>query len=99
MFLSDIPSAMLQYKQYPSRQDYISVACTVIKAYSFLKGTSGRPYVSFVVFFGSLVTVFVLFFQDVIVQGSVNRYKEFRQGKSKPKRTNQSLSSTRGCVG
>ena len=102
MFLSDIASAMLRYKRYPSREDYISVACTVIKAYPFLKGTSGRPYVSFVVFFGSLVTVFVLlslFFQDAIVQGLVNRFKEFRRDKSKPKRTNQSSSSTSGSVG
>ena len=46
MFLSNIASAMLRYKRYPSREDYVTVACAVITAYPFLKGTSGRPYVS-----------------------------------------------------
>jgi hypothetical protein len=66
MFLSDIASAMLRYKRYPSRDDYVSVACAVIQAYPFLKSTSGRPY-------------------DAIVQGLVNRFKEFRRDKSKPR--------------
>ena len=46
MFLSDIASAMLRYKRYPSRDEYVSVSCAVIQAYPFLKSTSGRPYVS-----------------------------------------------------
>ena len=46
MFLSNITSAMLRYKRYPSREDYGTVACAVIIAYPSLKGTSGRPYAS-----------------------------------------------------
>ena len=48
LFLSDIASSMLRYKRYPTRDDYILVACTVIKTYPFMKGTTGRPYVSIV---------------------------------------------------
>ena len=46
LFLSDVAAAMLRYKRYPSRDDYILVACTIIRAYPFLKSTCGRPYVS-----------------------------------------------------
>ena len=45
IFLSDIASSMLRFKRYPSRDDYVSVSCAVIKAYPFLKATTGRPYV------------------------------------------------------
>ena len=49
MFLSDIASAMLRYKRYPTKEDYINVGCAVIQAYPFLKSTTGRPYASFII--------------------------------------------------
>ena len=81
MFLSDIASAMLRYKRYPSRDEYVSVSCAVIQAYPFLKSTSGRPYVSCY----TCRFQYWLFpsFYDAIVQGLVNRFKEFRRDKSK----------------
>ena len=57
LFLSDIAAAMLRYKQYPSRDDYVLVSCAVCKEFPFLKATSGRPYVSICGSFYTLVTV------------------------------------------
>ena len=37
MFLSDIASAMLRYKRYPTKEDYINVGRAVIQAYPFLQ--------------------------------------------------------------
>ena len=45
IFLSDVAASMLCYKRYPTRDDYVSVACSIIRIYPFLKSTSGRPYV------------------------------------------------------
>ena len=91
MFLSDIASTMLRYKCYPSRDDYICVSCAVVKAYPFLKATSGRPYVSSINYvYPLLLTIY--FNQDAIAQGLINRFKEFRRDKSKP-RTKLSIST------
>ena len=73
MFLSDVASAMLRYKRYPSRDDYVSVSCAVIQAYLFLKSTSGRPYVSCCTCM--LEFYFIYSSQDAIVQGLVNRFR------------------------
>lgn len=83
MFLSDVASEMLRYKCYPSRDDYVSVSCAVIQAHPFLKSTSGRPYVSCCTCM--LQFYFIYSSQDAIVQGLVNRFKEFRRDKSKPR--------------
>ena len=85
MFLSDIASSMLRFKRYPSRDDYVLVSCAVIQAYPFLKATSGRPYVSLVSKVVSACPLLLFFYQDAIVQGLVNRFKEFRRDKSKPR--------------
>ena len=44
-FISSIASAMLRYKLYPTRDDYISVALTITRKYPFLKSTTGTAYV------------------------------------------------------
>ena len=45
-FLSAVASAMLVYKRYPSKDDYISVARSVIEKYSFMSSLVGTPYLS-----------------------------------------------------
>ena len=45
-FMSSIASAMLRYKLYPSRDDYVSVALTILRKYPFFKSTTGTAYVS-----------------------------------------------------
>lgn len=44
-FISSIASAMLRYKLYPTRDDYVSVALTIIRKYPFFKSTTGTAYV------------------------------------------------------
>ena len=50
-FMSEIASAMLRFKTYPTREDYVTVARSIIHAYPFLKSPAGKPYVSFFVYF------------------------------------------------
>lgn len=45
-FLSDIASAMLCYKLYPTPDDYDSVGRCIIKKYPFMAAPIGTPYVS-----------------------------------------------------
>ena len=45
-FLSAVASAMLVFKRYPSKEDYICVARSVIKKYPFMSAPVGTPYVS-----------------------------------------------------
>ena len=45
-FLSSIASAMLVYKRYPTREDYITVGRSVIQQYDFMAQPTGTPYVS-----------------------------------------------------
>jgi hypothetical protein len=45
-FLSSIASAMLVYKRYPTRDDYVGVAQTILQKYSFMASPIGTPYVS-----------------------------------------------------
>ena len=45
-FLSSIASAMVVYKKYPSSDDYINVARTIVNRYPFMKSPTGKPYVS-----------------------------------------------------
>ena len=78
MFLSDVASAMLRYKRYPTRDDYVSVASAVIQAYPFLMSTSGRPYVSYCNCRLQCYSRSKYSSHDAIVQGLVNRFKEFR---------------------
>ena len=62
----------------------ICVSCAVVKAYPFLKATFGRPYVSSINYvYPHLLTIY--FNQDAIAQGLINRFKEFRRDKSKPR--------------
>ena len=50
-FVSEVASSMLRYKRYPSRDDYICVARSVINKYPFFKTKGGNPYVSLFKFF------------------------------------------------
>ena len=45
-FLSAVAAAMLVYKRYPTREDYICVARSVVQKYSFMASPAGTPYVS-----------------------------------------------------
>lgn len=45
-FISEVASAMLRYKRYPSREDYICVARSIVQKYPFFKLSGGKPYVS-----------------------------------------------------
>ena len=45
-FLSAVAGAMLVYKHYPTRDDYVCVARTVVQKYSFMSSPVGTPYVS-----------------------------------------------------
>lgn len=45
-FVSEIASAMLRFKRYPTRDDYLCVAKTVLDKYPFLKTSDKKPYVS-----------------------------------------------------
>ena len=44
-FISEIASAILRFKRYPSREDYLCVARAVIEKYPFFKSSDGKPYV------------------------------------------------------
>ena len=44
-FISEIASAILRFKRYPSREDYLCVARAVTEKYPFLKSSDGKPYV------------------------------------------------------
>ncbi len=45
-FLSAVAAAMLVYKQYPSKSDYVNVSRSVVEKYSFFSSPAGTPYVS-----------------------------------------------------
>ena len=45
-FFSSIASAILHHKKYPTKEDYICVARSIIAKYPFLKSPAGSPYVS-----------------------------------------------------
>jgi hypothetical protein len=45
-FLSAIAAAMLVFKRYPTSEDYICVARSVLQKYSFMSSPAGTPYVS-----------------------------------------------------
>ena len=49
-FLSSVASLILAYKKYPTREDYVCVAHSIIKNYPFLKAPpgAGSPYVSWI---------------------------------------------------
>ena len=44
-FISEIASAILRFKRYPSREDYLCVARAVTEKYPFLKSSDGKRYV------------------------------------------------------
>ena len=44
-FLSSVAGSMLNCKRYPTKEDYICVARSVIKTYPFMASPAGRPYV------------------------------------------------------
>jgi hypothetical protein len=44
-FLSEVASAILRFKRYPTHDDYVCVARSVTNKYPFLKSTCGKPYV------------------------------------------------------
>lgn len=44
-FISEVASAVLCYKKYPTNSDYNCVARSVIKKYPFLKASDAKPYV------------------------------------------------------
>ncbi len=45
-FLSAVAGAMLVYKRYPTRDDYVCVARTVVQKYNFMSSPVGTPHVS-----------------------------------------------------
>ena len=45
-FISEVASAMLRYKRYPSRDDYLCVARSIVEKYRFFQSSDGKPYVS-----------------------------------------------------
>lgn len=45
-FLSEVASAMLRFKRYPSNEDRYCVARSVVDKYPFLKSADALPYVS-----------------------------------------------------
>ena len=45
-FLSSVASSMYVYKRYPTRDDYITVARSVVQKYQFLASPVGTPHVS-----------------------------------------------------
>jgi len=44
-FITEVASSMLRFKRYPTRDDYICVARSIVLKYPFFKQTTGRPYV------------------------------------------------------
>ena len=42
--MSLITSAMLRYKLYATRDDYVSVTLTILRKYLFFKSTNGTAY-------------------------------------------------------
>ena len=46
-FITEVASSMLRFKRYPTRDDYVCVARSIIKKYPFFKQTTGKPYVSY----------------------------------------------------
>lgn len=48
-FISEVSSAMLCYKRYPTKEDYLCVARTVVQAYPFFKSCDAKPYVSYII--------------------------------------------------
>lgn len=67
-FLSSIASSMLVHKKYPTRNDYINVARTVVEKYDFM-GTQfveGTPYVSVyrACFLSDLILIFIYVARD-----------------------------------
>ena len=45
-FISEVASAMLRFKRYPSREDYLCVSRAIVEKYPFFKSTDAKPYVS-----------------------------------------------------
>lgn len=45
-FISEVASAMLRFKRYPTHDDYLCVARSVVKKYPFLKSSDAKPCVS-----------------------------------------------------
>jgi hypothetical protein len=43
-FLSSVAAAMLAYKRYPTREDYVNVGRSVIQQYEFMAQPTGAPY-------------------------------------------------------
>ena len=49
-FISDVASAMLRFKRYPTHDDYLCVARSVVLKYPFIKTSDAKPYVSVVMY-------------------------------------------------
>ena len=45
-FISEVASAMLRFKRYPSREDYLCVARSIVATYPFFKSSDAKLYVS-----------------------------------------------------
>ena len=45
-FLSSVASSMFSFKRYPTHNDYVNVARTIVGKYPFMKSPTGKPYVS-----------------------------------------------------
>ena len=44
-FISEVASAMLRFKRYPSCEDYLCVSRAIVEKYPFFKSTDAKPYV------------------------------------------------------
>ena len=47
-FYSEVASAMLRFKRYPSYDDYMCVARSITSKYPFLKSKCEKPYVTWI---------------------------------------------------
>lgn len=45
-FISEVASAMLRFKRYPSREDYLCVSRAIVDKYPFIKSIDAKPFVS-----------------------------------------------------
>ena len=45
-FISAVGASIFKYKNFPTKEDYIEMATSIIEKYPFIKASRGKPYVS-----------------------------------------------------
>ena len=96
-FLTEVASAMLRYKRYPSSEDRYCVARSIVDKYPFLKSKDAKPYVSNYVadeWLSNMPSPYCT--QDALVRSLINRFKGFNRKpkERKPKISNSSATLT-----